>query len=259
MKKMIYMLGTDRSTRTFADTYLKNEGYDTRLFKTPELLFEAASELEPSLCLMDLSDLGDAGLNLITGLRAASSAPLIVLYQDRDALRSITALTLGADDCLSKDVLAPELSARIKAFFRRIDMERKSRDSISAPVRTACDQGRGASLNELLCYGDIALDLRSRCALCGDRSFDLSPNEFEFMSYMIKRASAVKKEELLGLIWGADSGSLKSRAADDLVKRLRKKLKSFGSTVEIVSIWAYGYRLSLNRGPLQLPQEFQPV
>ncbi|MDO4266253.1 MAG: response regulator transcription factor [Eubacteriales bacterium] len=262
MKKMIYMLGTDRSARAFADNYLKNEGYDTRLFETSGLLFAAAAGEAPSLCLMDLSAQADDGPALITGFRAVSSAPLIVLYQNRDALWRITALTLGADDCLSKEVLPPELSARIKAFFRRNELIKSAEHTCGLPVAHApsgTDSSQGSALGDLICYGDIVLDLRSRLALCGDQHLELTPNEFDFMSYMIRRASAVRKEELLGLIWGDHYVSLKSRAADDLVKRLRRKLKTFGSSVEIVSIWAYGYRLSVNCCPMQLSEEFHPA
>ena len=33
---------------------------------------------------------------------------------------------------------------------------------------------------------------------------------------------------------------------DDLVKRLRKKLKSFDAQVEITTVWGYGYRIDDN-------------
>ena len=258
---MIYMLGTDRGTRAFADTYLKNEGYETALFETPELLLTDLVKQEPSLCLIDLTGRGDSGFSFITDLRAVSSAPLIVLYGNgSDALWRITALTLGADECLSKEVLPPELSARIKAFFRRIELTQQAPKPIpDEGISQDEEVCRGAAISELLCYGDIVLDLKSRCTLCGEQSLDLTPNEFEFMSYMIRRSSAVKKEELLSLIWGDSCGNLKSRAADDLVKRLRRKLKAADSTVEIISIWAYGYRLSLNRNPMQISGEFHPM
>ncbi|MBQ1190371.1 MAG: winged helix-turn-helix domain-containing protein, partial [Lachnospiraceae bacterium] len=34
-----------------------------------------------------------------------------------------------------------------------------------------------------------------------------------------------------------------TRAVDDMVKRLRKKLKEQGSTVKIETVWGYGFRL----------------
>ena len=33
---------------------------------------------------------------------------------------------------------------------------------------------------------------------------------------------------------------------DDLVKRLRKKLKSMDTKVEITTVWGYGYRIDDN-------------
>ena len=38
--------------------------------------------------------------------------------------------------------------------------------------------------------------------------------------------------------------SLFARAVDDMVKRLRKKLKDQKSTVKIETVWGYGFRLT---------------
>ncbi|MGE5676534.1 MAG: winged helix-turn-helix domain-containing protein, partial [Pseudomonadota bacterium] len=43
-------------------------------------------------------------------------------------------------------------------------------------------------------------------------------------------------------IWGYDFYG-DTRVIDDLVKRLRKKLEETGSTLEIKTIWGYGYKL----------------
>ena len=41
--------------------------------------------------------------------------------------------------------------------------------------------------------------------------------------------------------WQADT-----RATDDLVKRLRRKLRDIGSTVCIETVWGYGFRLTMD-------------
>ena len=41
-----------------------------------------------------------------------------------------------------------------------------------------------------------------------------------------------------------DSREVDTRAVDDMVKRLRKKLKKQGSSVTIETVWGYGFRLT---------------
>jgi len=47
---------------------------------------------------------------------------------------------------------------------------------------------------------------------------------------------------LLEKIWGYDFIG-DERIIDDLVKRLRKKLKDIDSQLEITTVWGYGYRM----------------
>ena len=49
-------------------------------------------------------------------------------------------------------------------------------------------------------------------------------------------------EALLRELWQFDTQA-DTRAADDLVKRLRRKLKEHGSTLRIETVWGYGFRL----------------
>ena len=53
------------------------------------------------------------------------------------------------------------------------------------------------------------------------------------------------RENLIQNIWGYDYVG-ESRMIDDLVKRLRKKLKSMDTKVEITTVWGYGYRIDDN-------------
>jgi DNA-binding response OmpR family regulator len=54
---------------------------------------------------------------------------------------------------------------------------------------------------------------------------------------------AFSRQELLDLVWGLDYVG-DDRAVDDLVKRVRRKLRECGSTVEIETVWGHGYKLN---------------
>ena len=54
---------------------------------------------------------------------------------------------------------------------------------------------------------------------------------------------AASRDDLLKTLWNVDSREVDTRAVDDMVKRLRKKLKEQGSSVRVETVWGYGFRL----------------
>lgn len=67
----------------------------------------------------------------------------------------------------------------------------------------------------------------------------------DFLSYMITHQErAVSRDELLQTLWKMDWQS-DTRATDDLVKRLRRKLRARQSNIRIETVWGFGFRLAL--------------
>jgi len=84
--------------------------------------------------------------------------------------------------------------------------------------------------------------LQGHQALLDGALLPLTPNEYEVLRYMMERkGSAVSRDELLTQIWGFET-SVETRATDDTVRRLRKKLENTGLTIQ--SVWGYGFRLT---------------
>ena len=73
-----------------------------------------------------------------------------------------------------------------------------------------------------------------------DLEIKLTTLEFDLLNILISNMGKVySREELLNLVWGEDYfGS--DRAADDLIRRLRKKMPK----LNINTVYGYGYRLS---------------
>ena len=70
-------------------------------------------------------------------------------------------------------------------------------------------------------------------------SLNLTPNEYNVFVYLIENKNrAVSRDELLDSIWGYGK-DIETRACDDTVRRLRKKLA--GSAVEIETVWGFGF------------------
>ena len=127
-----------------------------------------------------------------------------------------------------KPFLPLELVTREKALFRRVD-------AFSSPEEAREDY-------EL---GDIQLSPKRRAAKLKGADLSLTPLEFDFLCHMMAHPEhAASRDDLLKALWKVDSREVDTRAVDDMVKRLRKKLKEQGSCVRIETVWGYGFRLT---------------
>ncbi|MDP2813411.1 MAG: response regulator transcription factor, partial [Erysipelotrichaceae bacterium] len=153
-----------------------------------------------------------------------SYSVLIIIVSALDSeLDRITGITLGSDDYLVKPFSPVELVARVKALFRRVDLDRKV---VSA---------------DILVVGDMRINVKSRDCWIDQKKVDLTPTEIALLTYMFQHADqAVSRQQLLKHVWGVEWDA-DTRATDDILKRLRKKLVD--SRVKVESVWGFGFRL----------------
>lgn len=152
----------------------------------------------------------------------------------------ITGFTLGSDDYIPKPFLLPEFLVRVKALFRRAELS----------VPPANPQPESYSC------GNLKLCPRQHSAFIGAEPLPLTPMEYSFLLYMMAREdAAVSKEALLKDVWECRELSEDQRMPDDLVKRLRRKLRERHASVKLETVWGYGYRLTtesdVSRGDVQ--------
>ena len=118
---------------------------------------------------------------------------------------------------------------RVKALFRRVD----------------AFSGQEEENSENLELGDIVLFPGRRTASLKGEEFALTPLEFDFLRHMLEHPEhAASRDDLLKALWKVDSKEVDTRAVDDMVKRLRKKMKEQNSAVKIETVWGYGFRLT---------------
>ena len=226
MSKLIYIADDEENIRVLIKTFLENEGYEVKSFQNGTEIRKAFEERIPDLVILDVMMPGIDGLRLCTEFRKKSGVPIIIVSAKDAPLDKVTGLTLGCDDYLAKPFLPLELTARVKALFRR------------AEIKEAPDE------ETVYTCANMRVEQRSRKIYISDSLFLVTPTEFEFILYIIRRSGmAVSKKELLKAVWDYDDAG-GSRVIDDLVKRLRKKLKECGCEAILETVWGYGYRLS---------------
>ncbi|MGL6108381.1 response regulator transcription factor [Romboutsia sp.] len=230
MSKLIYIADDENNIRNLVKTFLQNDGHIVVDFENGDLLLEEFNKKECDLVILDIMMPGSDGFKICTQLRQKSIVPIIMLTARDSDMDYITGLSLGSDDYFTKPFSPMALVMRVKAIFRRIDFEKKQRDEKDE--------------NKELEFGNIAINIKNKTVNCGETPIDLTPNEYNLLSYLFENKDrAVSREELLDKIWGYNS-EIETRAADDTVKRLRKKIGN--TNVLIETVWGFGFRLKEN-------------
>ena len=184
-------------------TNLTARGYDVDTAPDGERALALAADRLPGVVILDLGLPGIDGVDVIRGIRAWSTMPIIVLSardQERDM---VLALDAGADDYVIKPFTATQLDARIRAVLRR------SGRTDEDPVITV---------------GGLRIDTRSYEVSVDGRAVELARKEFELLLALARRAGeVVSKRDLLAEVWQLAWGG-SDRTVDVHLSWLRRKL-----------------------------------
>lgn len=229
MEKQIYIAEDDANIRALEKAFLEKSGYKVSTFENGDALYEAFKEKPADLIILDIMMPGTDGLSLCATLRLESSVPIIIVSAKGSDMERVTGITMGCDDYLAKPFSPIELVARVQAIFRRMEMMSAKKEDT--------DQ------NILLC-DDLKIDIARREVLKDEQSIDLTVSEFNLLVYLIQnKERAVSRDELLSKLWDFGHNEIDTRATDDTMKRLRKKLSDANSSVKIETVRGFGFRI----------------
>jgi DNA-binding response OmpR family regulator len=225
MNKLIYVADDEKNIRQLIESFLINEGYRVKTFENGNNLLEEFNNNPADLVILDIMMPGTDGLTICSRIRSISNIPIIIVSAKDSEIDRITGISIGSDDYLTKPFSPIELVVRIKAIFRRMQMQSVSESE------------------NIVRYSDLTINMNVRSIVCDDKRIDLTPTELLVVEYLIRNKDrAVSREELLKNVWKYDF-EVDTRATDDIVKRLRKKLTAAGSKVKIDSVWGFGFRI----------------
>ena len=165
---------------------LERNGFQVLLAAGGEEGLDTAAEHPPDLVILDLAMPGIDGFEVCRQLREWTQAPIIVLSVREGERDKIEALTLGADDYLTKPFSLDELVARIKAILRRVNAAGEA----DPPTFTA---------------GDLSIDFARRIVTLGGSEVHLTPIEYDLLRTMALNADRVlTHRQLLTKVWGPE-------------------------------------------------------
>jgi len=222
--ELILLVDDEPNIIELASLYLKQEGFRIISAGDGETALELAEREQPALMVLDLMLPRLDGWEVCRRIRAVSDLPILMLTARDDDIDKIVGLELGADDYLTKPFNPRELVARVKAILRRTEPRRPQPDE--KPFQ----------------LGNLTVDPARRVAMVDGRPIDLRAKEFDLLLALIENEGIVlSREKLLDMVWGFDFYG-QTRTVDVHIAHLRHKLE--GSTAEIETVWAVGYKIT---------------
>ena len=211
---------------------LLDDGFLVKCVSDGLSALERIHEFQPDLVVLDI-DLSMAvssqymdGLKLLEKLRRDSEVPVLMLTGTSAPSVKVFALTIGADDYLTKPFDQRELTARIRSILRR------------GRLRVAS--------GGVLEFDGLRIDPRGRKVWKSGAEVHLTNLEFEILLAMAKRPGWVfSREQLILTAWKFDRYG-DERVVDTHVAQLRKKIEDDPLHPKVVvTVRGVGYRLDL--------------
>lgn len=174
--------------------------------------------------LLDIMLPDGSGLDILRSSALRGRKPSVIILSAKDAIEDkVAGLDLGADDYMAKPFHLAELHARIKSVVRR---------------------SRGG-VDNVLRLGNVTVHPDTFSVEVGGRSLELRRKEYDILTYLVNRPGRlVDKQMIAEAVWGDYAD-----AADNFdvvythIKNLRKHLRAAGATIEIKTVYGFGYKM----------------
>jgi DNA-binding response OmpR family regulator len=179
----------------------------------------------PDLVLLDLMLPELSGIEVCRIIRAESGVPIVMLTAKDSELDKVVGLELGADDYVTKPFSLRELSARIRALFRRSEQA----VAVEAPPAVV-DLGR------------VQVDLAGHRLLRDGQTLPIKPKAFELLAFLLRHPGQVfTRDQLLERVWGYDYAG-ETRTVDVHVHWLRSQVEEDPSAPRFIhTVRGVGY------------------
>ena len=123
--KQVIIIEDEKSIADLVELHLADMYCKSILFSNGKKGYDYAITHPFDLMILDLSLPEMNGMDICQGIRAARiSSPIIMLTARSEELDKVLGLELGADDYITKPFSIRELLARVRAIFRRLDIEK---------------------------------------------------------------------------------------------------------------------------------------
>jgi len=219
----------DTAIRSALRLALEDEGYVIVEAKDGAEGLAKFAESAPDLVLLDLRLPDISGFEVCRQLRQHSIVPIIMVTAQTDTHDLVAGLEAGADDYVTKPVVAKELAARIRAALRRTHL---------------VDTTGSVSPTRITRFGDIELNRELNVVSKSGIEVSLTKTEFNLLCEFADHPGMVmSRDQLLERVWGYEYLG-DSRLVDAHIRRLRVKIEDQPMNPSLIhTVHGMGYRL----------------
>lgn len=233
MSKLIYIADDEIVSRHMIRSFLEMEGFTVRCFENGDLLYETFINKKCDLIVLDAIMPGNDGFIIGKKIRQISDLPIIMLTGQTSDENYVLGISIGFDAYLTKPINRAKLIAHVRVLLA------KSEAGYSAEPTFMIDAP------DIMSCADVTVSISKYSVHCNQEEMKLTKNEFKLLAFMLRHQDrVVTRDELLTEIWGYEA-DIGTRAIDDAVKRLRKKLADANSRLRIKSVWGVGFKVGV--------------
>ena len=203
---------------------LEFEGFRVVSASTGGEAIEVFASEKPDAVLLDLMLPDQNGYQVCERIRAQDPrVPVIMLTAKSQEADKIRGLDSGADDYVTKPFSLGELTARIRALFRRASPRKEEL---------------------ILSVGDAEINVATHVLSCRGKEETLSFYEVQLLTFLFERkGEPVGRDEILRKVWGIEKNP-NNRTIDNFVVKLRRKIeRKPNQPAHILTVYGHGYKL----------------
>jgi DNA-binding response OmpR family regulator len=207
-------------------SYLAKEGYICENAASVEQATSKLVGFRYDVMVLDLMLPDGSGLDVLRWSKQEHKDMGVLILSAKNSLQDkIEGLELGADDYLAKPFHFSELNARLRAIFRRRQLQGSSTIN--------CE--------------DIEIDTETHVVKVNDQMLDLTRKEYEMLLYFVVNKNRVlTKQSIAEHLWGDYIDALDSfDFVYQHIKNLRKKIAQAGGKDSIQTMYGSGYKFEV--------------
>ena len=225
-KAPILIIDDDEFLAEALAEYLGKFDFNLEACQHPEQGLKILEQGRHQLLLLDVMLPGMSGMEVCKQIRKNSQIPIIMITGRGEISDKVLGFEYGADDYLSKPFEPRELIARMQRLLRRNELIRAA-----APVPISANS-------------TFTIDREKRQVVIDDNVIDLTSIEFDILYLLSHNPGVVfDRQKILQYVKGLNEDVLlQTRAIDNSISRLRRKLNDKGSEQKLIrTVWGQGY------------------
>lgn len=216
----------EKSLNRVITKQLKASGYSVDSCFNGEEAYDMISMTEYDAAVFDVMMPKTDGFTLLKKIRREGNELPVLFLTARDSIEDrVEGLDIGADDYLVKPFAFEELLARIRVLIRK----------------------NSVSKSNVICVGDLTVDISSRTVSRNGSIIQLSAKEYELLQYLaVNNGIVLSREKIEDHIWNYDyEGG--TNVVDVYIRYLRKKIDDNYEAKLIHTVRGMGYVLRVEK------------